>query len=44
MTTIAVSPTYVPTRLGRLACRRIGSGPVAVLWHSMFVDSHTWDR
>jgi pimeloyl-ACP methyl ester carboxylesterase len=35
---------YVSTRLGRLAVRRIGSGPTSVLWHSMFVDSHTWDR
>jgi pimeloyl-ACP methyl ester carboxylesterase len=35
---------YVQTGLGRLGFRRMGSGPVAVLWHSMFVDSHTWDR
>jgi pimeloyl-ACP methyl ester carboxylesterase len=40
----ALAIEYVSTRLGRLAFRRLGSGPVAVLWHSMFVDSHTWDR
>lgn len=34
----------VPTRLGSLGVRVEGSGPVAVLWHSMFVDSRTWDR
>lgn len=34
----------VPTALGRLHVRSIGSGPPAVLWHSMFVDSHSWDR
>ncbi len=33
----------VPTRLGRLAVRVLGEGPVTVLWPSMFVDSHTWD-
>lgn len=34
---------FIPTRLGRLAVRISGAGPVAVLWPSMFVDSHTWD-
>ena len=33
----------LPIGLGRLAVRIIGDGPVAVLWPSMFVDSHTWD-
>lgn len=33
----------VPTRLGRLHVRTIGSGAPAILWSSMFVDSHTWD-
>lgn len=36
--------TLVPTRLGRLAVRSTGSGPTAVLWHSMFVDSRSFDR
>ena len=35
---------FVPTRLGRLHVRSVGSGPPAVLWHSMFVDSSSWDR
>ncbi|SDD93287.1 alpha/beta fold hydrolase [Auraticoccus monumenti] len=34
----------VPTRLGSLSVRRLGSGVPTVLWSSMFVDSHTWDR
>jgi pimeloyl-ACP methyl ester carboxylesterase len=34
----------VPTVLGELAVREVGSGPTAVLWHSMFVDSTSWDR
>ena len=38
------STTLVPTRLGRLAVRSTGDGPTAVLWHSVFVDSRSWDR
>lgn len=34
----------VPTRLGRLHVRSAGDGIPTVLWSSMFVDSHTWDR
>jgi pimeloyl-ACP methyl ester carboxylesterase len=34
----------VETRLGELAVHEHGEGPVAVLWHSMFVDSSSWDR
>jgi pimeloyl-ACP methyl ester carboxylesterase len=34
----------VATRLGSLSVRRVGDGPVTVLWSSMFVDGHTWDR
>jgi pimeloyl-ACP methyl ester carboxylesterase len=36
--------TFVPTRLGRLHVRLVGEGAATVLWSSMFVDSHTWDR
>lgn len=36
--------TFVSTRLGRLHVRTIGEGAPTVLWPSMFVDSHTWDR
>ena len=36
--------TRVGTRLGRLAVREYGEGRPAVLWHSMFVDSSSWDR
>lgn len=34
----------VQTELGRLHVRTEGDGPPVVLWHSMFVDSHSWDR
>jgi pimeloyl-ACP methyl ester carboxylesterase len=36
--------TAVPTRLGPLHVQTAGSGPPAVLWHSLFVDSTTWMR
>ncbi|MFC9557298.1 alpha/beta fold hydrolase [Rhodococcus sp. NPDC056960] len=32
----------VPTTVGNLAVHVIGSGPPALLWHSLFVDSTTW--
>jgi pimeloyl-ACP methyl ester carboxylesterase len=35
---------HFPTRLGRLHVRVTGTGPPVVLWHSMFVDSSSWDR
>jgi pimeloyl-ACP methyl ester carboxylesterase len=34
----------IPTRLGDLRVEVTGSGPPAVLWHSLFVDSTTWER
>lgn len=34
----------IPTSLGSLHIRVVGSGPPAVLWHSMFVDSTSWNR
>jgi pimeloyl-ACP methyl ester carboxylesterase len=34
----------VATRLGRLNVEVDGSGPPAVLWHSLFVDSTSWSR
>lgn len=34
--------THVPTRLGELHVRRTGTGPPAVLWHSLWVDSRSW--
>ncbi len=36
--------TMVPTRLGDLRVEVCGAGPPAVLWHSLFVDSTTWER
>jgi pimeloyl-ACP methyl ester carboxylesterase len=36
--------TMVPTRLGPLHVQTAGSGPPAVLWHSLFADSTTWVR
>ena len=35
---------HLATRLGPLAVTTAGSGPPAVLWHSLFVDSTTWAR
>lgn len=32
----------VPTSLGKLHVRQIGSGPPALLWHSLWVDSRSW--
>jgi pimeloyl-ACP methyl ester carboxylesterase len=32
------------TNVGELGVRVIGSGPPALLWHSLFVDSTSWDR
>ena len=32
----------VPTRLGRLHVRVLGTGPATVLWPSMFVDGRTF--
>ena len=34
----------IATRVGSLAVRVRGDGPVAVLWHSLFVDDRTWQR
>jgi pimeloyl-ACP methyl ester carboxylesterase len=36
--------TTVATDVGELAVRIVGSGPPALLWHSLFVDSTSWDR
>ena len=33
----------VTTRLGELRVEVVGSGPPAVLWHSLFVDATSWD-
>ncbi|WP_331460473.1 MULTISPECIES: alpha/beta hydrolase [Arthrobacter] len=34
--------SVVETTVGPLTVRRMGSGPPAILWHSMFVDSETF--
>lgn len=34
----------IETRLGHLHARIYGNGRLTILWSSMFVDSHTWDR
>lgn len=34
----------VPTRVGPLYVRSVGAGPPTLLWHSLFVDGHSWDR
>jgi len=33
---------FISTDLGRLHARRSGTGPPAVLWHSLFIDSQSW--
>ena len=38
------SGRLIPTRLGSLAVRVSGEGPIAVLWHSLFVDDRSWHR
>ena len=43
MTRQMATTVTVPTGLGPLAVRRLGSGPPVVLWHSLFVDGHSWD-
>lgn len=44
MDTFTERAERVDTRLGSLAVRLVGNGEPTVLWSSMFVDSHTWDR
>jgi pimeloyl-ACP methyl ester carboxylesterase len=34
--------SLVPTSLGRLNVGQVGSGPPALLWHSLWVDSRSW--
>src|ERR1700721_2174536 len=34
--------SLVPTSLGRLNVGQTGSGPPALLWHSLWVDSRSW--
>jgi pimeloyl-ACP methyl ester carboxylesterase len=34
----------ISTSVGALQVRTVGSGPPAVLWHSLFVDSTSWER
>lgn len=36
--------TSVATQVGQLHVESIGTGPTAVLWHSLFVDSRSWHR
>lgn len=35
---------FIASRVGTLHVRQTGSGPTAVLWHSLFVDSASWRR
>ena len=34
----------IPTRLGDLSVRAVGSGAPVVCWPSLFADSRTWHR
>lgn len=40
--TAQTDATVIATRVGALHVRQVGSGPPAVLWHSLFVDSASW--
>lgn len=40
---LTATASRIATRLGVLRVRIVGDGRTAVLWPSMFVDSHTWD-
>jgi pimeloyl-ACP methyl ester carboxylesterase len=42
MSANASDSCLVPTSLGRLKINRVGSGPPALLWHSLWVDSRSW--
>ena len=44
MDTFTEHTERIETRLGTLNARVYGTGRLTVLWSSMFVDSHTWDR
>ena len=44
MTAVNDTVHTVPTDVGSLRVRVTGRGPVAVLWHSLFVDSRSWYR
>lgn len=39
-----VESVRVRTRVGSLSVRQVGEGPVALLWHSLFIDSTSWQR
>jgi pimeloyl-ACP methyl ester carboxylesterase len=44
MDTFTEQTERIQTRLGTLNARVHGTGRLTILWSSMFVDSHTWDR
>jgi len=44
MNTFTEHTERIDTRLGALNARVYGTGRLTILWSSMFVDSHTWDR
>jgi pimeloyl-ACP methyl ester carboxylesterase len=44
MTAVNDTVYTVPTDVGSLRVRVTGRGPVAVFWHSLFVDSRSWYR
>jgi pimeloyl-ACP methyl ester carboxylesterase len=44
MSTFTEHTERIETRLGKLNARVCGTGRLTILWSSMFVDSHTWDR
>lgn len=44
MSDVQWAATTVDTPVGSLHVELIGAGPPAVLWHSLFVDSRSWQR
>ena len=39
-----IESARIPTRVGPLNVRQVGNGRVALLWHSLFIDSTSWQR
>ncbi|MCO1659102.1 alpha/beta fold hydrolase [Pseudonocardia humida] len=44
MPTNPATTASIPTDAGELHVSTVGSGPPALLWHSMLIDSRQWDR
>jgi pimeloyl-ACP methyl ester carboxylesterase len=41
---LQVGSARIRTGVGPLNVRQVGEGPIALLWHSLFIDSTSWQR